>query len=487
MKRLDRTTIPLPTHPERILQIGGGNFLRCFIDWQIDILNEKNGLDAGIVIAKPTDRQSPQTLNSQEGLYTTLLRGYDEHGQIRNEKRVISAVTREISIYNEYEKFLALAKNPDLRFIVSNTTEAGVVYSEQDRFDDTPPATYPAKLTRFLYERFVSCRGSLDGGFILLPCELLDYNGDRLKEIVLRYVRRWNLHSKFESWLQQANIFCSTLVDRIVTGYPEDEAETLADELGYLDQFLVAGEYYHLFVIQGPKTVGKELKLSGSSLNIKIVKDLKPYKERKVGILNGCHTALTPIAYLSGIDLVKDATADPLLERYLEQLLEREIIPCLSMPVGELRLFAQRVIGRFKNPYIKHNLLDISLNSMTKFKTRLLPQFIHYYHKYNSVPPMMAFALSALICFYRGDINGRTYPLNDDQPFLDLYEHLWSQVDTDSCDLGAAKGIAQEILGLEDHWEFPLLSMNGLLEMTAMNIHSIITKGMKETLQECLR
>ncbi len=350
MKELNRSSIDFATHPERILQIGEGNFLRCFVGWQVDILNEKNGLDAGIVVARPIDTETPPALNIQDGLYTTLLRGYDEQKQLKNETRIVSAVTREISIYREYDQFLAVAHNPKLRFIFSNTTEAGISFCETDRFDDAPPTSFPGKLTRFLYERFVFCRGTSDGGFIILPCELLDYNGDRLKEIVLKYIKLWNLSAEFESWVLKANIFCSTLVDRIVTGYPREEVQDLERELGYRDRFMVTGEYFHLFIIQAPKSVGEELRLAGSGLNIEIVDDLKPYKERKVGILNGCHTSLAPIAHLCGIEFVKDATVDPLLERYLSKLLDDEIIPSLDMPVEELRPFADSVIGRFKIP-----------------------------------------------------------------------------------------------------------------------------------------
>lgn len=484
MKELNRSNMDFPKHPERILQIGEGNFLRCFVGWQVDILNEKNGLDAGIIIARPIDTEVPPSLSTQDGLYTTLLRGYDEQNQLRNEKRIISAVTREISIYQEYDQFLAVAHNPKLRFIFSNTTEAGIAYNDQDRFDDVPPSAFPAKLTRFLYERFTYCRGMAEDGFILLPCELLDYNGDKLKEIVLKYIELWNLSNEFRDWVLNANTFCSTLVDRIVTGYPREEVETLEKDLGYKDQFMVTGEFFHLFVIQAPKFVGEELKLEGSGLEIEIVDDLKLYKERKVGILNGCHTALTPVAYLCGIEFVKDATADPQLESFLDTMLEKEIIPSLDMPNGELKKFADSVIGRFKNPYIKHKLLDISLNSMTKFRTRILPQFLRYYRDNGSVPPLMTTSLAALICFYRGAFNGQNYTLKDDQPFLDLYQELWSPIADSPVDMEQATAIARRVLELDQHWETQLMDLEGLLEQTAADIVSITSKGMRETLKE---
>jgi len=486
MEKLNRNSTPKTLYPERILQFGEGNFLRCFIDWQIDILNEKNDLNAGVVVVRPIDSEQPPSLNTQDGLYTTMLRGYDEEGRLRNEKRIISCVNREVSVYREYDQFLEIAHNSLLRFIFSNTTEAGIVFSPSDRFDDTPPASYPAKLTRLLFERFEAFAGDMDKGLVLLPCELIDYNGEELKNIVLQYIELWSLPTAFRTWVETANTFCSTLVDRIVTGYPRDEVAQLEQELGYHDQFMVTSEYFHLFIIQGPAWVGEELKLSGSGLNIEIVEDLKPYKERKVGILNGCHTALVPIAYLGGIELVKDAVSDPLLAKYLQRLLNEEIIPNLGMPVDYLNAFAASVIGRFKNPFINHRLLDISLNSMTKFKTRLLPQFLSYCQSNQSVPPLMSLSFAALICFYRGEVDGRSYPIKDDQPFLEMYAELWGQAGNGAVDEQAAIAIARRVLSLEPHWETDLLGVDGLVEQTAAYIVQITAEGMRKTVQEVI-
>ncbi len=486
MKELNRNTMNLPSYPERILQIGEGNFLRCFIGWQVDILNEKCGLNAGIVVARPIDTDTPESLNVQGGLYTTLLRGYDEENQLRNEKRIVSSVTREISIYKDYDAFLALAHNPELRFVFSNTTEAGIAFSSSDQCDDAPAVTYPAKLTRFLYERFNAFGGAKDKGLVLFPCELLDYNGELLKEYVFKYADLWNLSSEFKTWLEEANTFCSTLVDRIVTGYPRDEVAELEEELGYHDRFMVTGEFFHLFVIQAPQWVGEELKLADSGLHIQIVDDLKPYKQRKVGILNGCHTALMPIAWLCGIEFVKDATNDPQLEDFLAKLLDKEIIPCLPLPVEELKPFADSVIGRFKNPYIKHKWLDISLNSMTKFRTRLLPQLKQYCADNNEIPPLMSLAFAALICFYRGELNGQSYVTKDDQPFLAMYQQLWGEAGMGAVDLATATTIANKVLSLDQHWEAELLKIDGLADQVAEYIVSITGKGMRETLTEVL-
>ncbi len=483
MSELKRNTLQLKKHPERIIQFGEGNFLRNFIDWQVDILNEKNGLDAGIVVVRPIDTDFPPLLDTQDGLYTSILRGFDENSELKNEKRIISCVNRELPIYKEYDEFLELAKNPELRFIVSNTTEAGIAFSETDRYHDAPPATFPAKLTRLLHERFTVSEGSAEAGFIIIPCELIDYNGEKLKEFVLKYAQLWDLEEAFVTWLEEANTFCSTLVDRIVTGYPKDEIDSLQKELGYSDTFITTGEYFHLFVIQGPAFVAKELKIEGSGLNIQIVDDLKPYKMRKVGILNGCHTSLVPIAYLCGIELVKHAVEDEKIAQFIEKLLSDEIIPNLGMSVDYLTEYASSVLDRFKNPYINHQLLAISLNSMTKYRTRVLPQFIEYTKKNGSIPPLMSLSLAALITFYRGNLNGKSYPVMDDRPFLDLYSELWTdEVKT----FEDARKIAHAILSLDEHWETSLTAIDGLEEKVASDIFSIITKGMHETLEAYL-
>ncbi len=484
-KKLNRSVVPKEPYPEKILQIGEGNFLRCFIDWQVDILNEQKGLDAGVVIARPIDSDFPPSLNTQNGLYTTFLRGYDEQGNLRNEQRIITAVTREISIYKEYKEFLAIARNPAIRFIVSNTTEAGIAFNENDGFKDTPPREFPAKLTRFLHERFRTFGGTKESGFILIPCELIDYNGQELKRVVLQYVDLWQLGDEFRDWIVTANTFCSTLVDRIVTGYPKNESEELTAKLGYEDMFMVAGEFFHLFVIQAPESVAEELKIAGSGLNIEVVDDLKPYKDRKVAILNGCHTALVPIAYLCGFELVKDAVSDADLTEFLDRLLEREIIPYLGMSEKSLREYAANVIKRFKNPYIDHRLLDISLNSMAKFKTRILPQFLQYWRENNSIPPLMSLSLAALIRFYKGESGGNSYPLKDDKCFLEQYHDLWT--DCTPMTQANAERIVEEILCLESHWGVMLSDIDGLRKKMANDLVSIDTKGMRATLREYLR
>ncbi len=492
MDFLNRKDLNISQHPERILQFGEGNFLRCFFDWQIDILNEKCGLDAGVLVVKPRNTPRPLDLNSQDGLYTSIIRGYDDEGLLRNEKRLITCINREISVYSQFDEYLAAAANPKLRFIISNTTEAGIVFNPDDKYEDRPQSSFPAKLTRFLHQRYLDFKGSAGSGLILIPCELIDYNGEALKEIVLKYAGIWELEKGFTNWLLSSNTFCSTLVDRIVTGYPDDEVQVLTDELGYKDNFITAGEYFHLFVIQGPAEVQEALKLSGSGLDVRFADDLKPYKQRKVGILNGCHTALVPVAWLCGFETVGAAVADSRLSEFLSRLLEAEIIPGLVSPVAglteaELMQYAESVIARFKNPFINHQLLSISLNSMTKFKTRLLPQFLEYNLTNGKLPPLISLSLAALAVFYRGELDERTWPVSDDEEFIELFSRLWKDGAQPNEDPSLrAASVASGILGLDAHWGVSLGSMAGLQEKLTENILSILRNGMRETLEACL-
>ncbi|MFB0974949.1 MAG: tagaturonate reductase, partial [Tolumonas sp.] len=338
----------------KIIQFGEGNFLRAFVDWQIDQLNEYTSLNAGVAIIRPIDTAFPPSLSTQDGLYTTVIRGLNEQGEAVRHTRLIRSVTRELNCYQQFDEVLALARNPDIRFVFSNTTEAGITYVADDQLTDAPPASFPAKLTRLLFERFQQFNGAADKGWIILPCELIDYNGDALKELVLKYAVQWQLPLAFTNWLGQANTFCSTLVDRIVTGFPRDEHASLQEEFGYQDQFVDTAEYFYLFVIQGPQWLREALCLdqlpADKQMNIRIVEDIKPYKERKVAILNGAHTAMVPVAFLSGLNTVGESMDDAQLSQFVEKAIFEEIVPTLDLPRDELESFARDVLARFRNP-----------------------------------------------------------------------------------------------------------------------------------------
>lgn len=479
MQQLNRQNFPGRQHPTKIIQFGEGNFLRAFVDWQIDLLNEHTDLNAGIAIVRPIDSSFPPSLDTQDGLYTTIIRGLNEQGEAVKAIRVIRSVNQELNVYQEFDKYLALAQDENIQFIVSNTTEAGISYNEQDKLTDAPPSSYPAKLTRLLYERFNHFSGAADKGLIILPCELIDYNGEALRELVLRYAQQWQLSAEFINWIEQNNTFCSTLVDRIVTGYPRNEADELQQELGYQDTFLDTAEYFYLFVIQGPRSLEKLLRLDQYKLNILIVDDIKPYKERKVAILNGAHTALVPVAYLAGLDYVGDAMADEHISQFVEKTIANEIIPVLSLPKEELTSFAQAVINRFRNPFIQHQLLSIALNSMTKFRTRLLPQLLAYQAKNNALPVNLTFALAALIAFYRGKRNENVIPLQDDAFWLELFSDAWQKVENQSLSLSE---LVQLVLKQHAHWETDLLQVPGLAELVSEQLQSIENNGIRAAL-----
>ncbi len=486
MKQLNRDTFPGPSYPTKIIQFGEGNFLRAFLDWQIDQLNEHTDFNAGVSVVRPIDTDFPPSLNTQQGIYTTLIRGLDETGQAVSQSRIIYSVNEELSAYRDFANLLKLSRDPETQFVFSNTTEAGIAFVKSDQLDDVPPSSYPAKLTRMLWERYTHFNGADDKGWIIVPCELIDYNGECLKEIILRYVDTWQLPAEFKQWVENANTFCSTLVDRIVTGYPKDEVSQLESELGYQDTFMVSAENFYLFVIQGPQWLNQALCLdqltSEQSLNIKIVEDIKPYKERKVAILNGAHTALVPVAFQSGIDTVGESMADEQMAAYLKEVMFSEIIPTLSLPKDELKAFAQDVEYRFKNPYIKHLLLSISLNSMTKFKTRILPQLLTYQKTTNEIPRYLSFALAALITFYRGEREDGNYPLNDDQPWLDLFTSEWPKVTSGEKTYAS---LVDTVLGDVAHWGEDLTQVPGLAECVTAHVERICQLGMREALAGC--
>ena len=480
MNTLNRRGFPGACYPERIIQFGEGNFLRAFVDWQIDLLNEHTDLNAGVVIVRPIQSDFPPSLSTQEGLYTTIIRGLNEQGEAVSDARLIRSVNREISVYSQYDEFLKLAHNPDMRFVFSNTTEAGISYHAGDKYDDAPAASYPAKLTRLLFERFTHFNGAADKGWIIIPCELIDYNGDALRELVLRYAQEWALPAAFIAWLNNANTFCSTLVDCIVTGYPRDEVAELEAGLGYQDSFLDTAEHFYLFVIQGPKSLAAELRLDKYSLNVLIVDDIKPYKERKVAILNGAHTALVPVAFQAGLDTVGEAMNDAEICAFVERAIYEEIIPVLDLPRDELHSFASAVTGRFRNPYIKHQLLSIALNGMTKYRTRILPQLLAGQKATGKLPARLTFALAALIAFYRAERNGERYPVQDDAHWLERYQQLWTQHHDKQV---TTRELVSSVLSVSEHWEQDLTLVNGLVEQVALDLDAILSKGMRDAVK----
>ena len=376
---------------EKIIQFGEGGFLRGFFDWMLAEINEKTDFDGKAVVVQPIKEGLCDTLTAQGCKYTHLCRGVEGV-----DRREIDVISRCVKPYDEFDAYLALAENPDFRFIVSNTTESGIVFSEEDRPTDAPPKSFPAKLTLLLKRRFdLGLRG-----FVFLPCELIEKNGTTLKDCVLRYAALWGLGDGFVKFIEEENIFCNTLVDRINTGFPKDEY----DSLGIDDPMLNTSEYFHLWVIEGYARLFEELPFDACGLNVILTDDMTPYRTRKVRILNGAHTSLVPYALLEGFDTVKSCTDDARMRAHIEKCVFEEIIPTLDLPKEELIAYANDVLKRFANPYIKHYLSSIALNSVSKFRVRVLPSVLEYIKRYGKKPETLLFSFAKLIDFYKTDI-----------------------------------------------------------------------------------
>lgn len=500
MKRLSYQTLKeqhydgflLEQAPEKVLQFGEGNFLRAFVDNFIDILNEKCQFQGKVVVIQPRPKRAPVTvaeeLNEQEGLYTLYLRGF-EQGQQVNDRRIISCLSRCLNAYSDYEAFLQCAENPALRYITSNTTEAGIVYDPACQFTDAPAASFPGKLTQFLYHRFELFGSQPGKGFIILPCELIDDNGKALKDCVLRYAHQWNLGNDFLQWLEQENTFCSTLVDRIVTGYPSHEADELSQQNGYIDKVLNTGEVFAFWAIEGPSWLKEELPFDKAELPVLITDDQKPYKQRKVRILNGAHTSMVLGAYLAGQNIVRDCMADPVICGFMNQAIYHEIIPTLTLPKEEVESFAASVTERFKNPFIDHALLSIALNSTSKWKARVLPTVKDYLKNTDTLPRCLTTSFALYLAFYRGKEltdagllasrpKGDTYTISDDRSVLEFY--LAHREDS-------ARDLTFAVCRNTDFWGEDLTQLPGFPEAAAKALESIESKGAYETMKECLQ
>ncbi|WPR71091.1 tagaturonate reductase [Flavobacterium sp. NG2] len=484
MQKLNRTTANKTTiAPERVMQFGGGNFLRAFTDWMFDVLNKETNFNGSIVIIKPTKRGDYDELKEQEGLFHLALDGI-RNGELVSTVTLVESVSRVIQPYTQWEEYLKLAESPDLRFIVSNTTESGIKFSEADAFNDNPPHEFPAKLIVWLHHRFQFFNGDKSKGCIIMPCELIEQNGDALHATLLQYAKHFNLSEAFIEWLNNSNYFCNTLVDRIVSGYPTDRAESILNQIGYEDPLLVAGEDYHSWVIQGPAIVQTELPFAKTNLNVQFVDDARAYREMKVRILNGAHTSLVPVAYLSGLRTVKESMDNPLILQFVNEVLSEEITKTLqNFPEKELNYFVKAVLDRFKNPTLKHFLISISLNSTSKFMARLFPALSEYTVAYDELPKRIVFSLSCLIRFYKGEFNGEAIAVNDAQPTLDFFKETWKQKEAGEI---TTTELVQTILSNTTIWGQNLDAMAGLSLAVAKNIEAIENNGMETEIKNIL-
>ena len=482
MEVLNKAMTGKKERPVKVVQFGEGNFLRAFVDYMIDIANEQGKFDGDIVLIKPIEFGSTENFHKQDCQYTVSLRGIVD-GEAKVLNRQVTSVADIVDTCAEYEKYMGLAEIDTLRFVVSNTTEAGIVFDAEDKFEMNPPKTFPGKLTKFLYHRFETFKGDMGKGLVMLPVELIDDNGIMLKKCVMQLIELWGLSDEFRKWVDEACVFTSTLVDRIVTGYPRDTIEEEWEKLGYEDRILVTGEPFALWVIESPKDISKELPLPDAGLPVIFTDNQKPYKQRKVRILNGAHTSFVLASYLCGNDIVKQSMDDADIKNFMVKTIFDEVIPTLTLPEEELKEFAEAVITRFNNPYVKHALLSISLNSVSKWRARCMPSLLGYVEKFGKLPAHLAFSLAALMAFYRGteirgkaligNRDGQEYEILDDMDVLEFFRDN-SQKDS--------KEFVTAFLGNETFFGQDLNQVEGLTDAVAGYLDDIKANGMRAAL-----
>ncbi len=496
MKTITEIATPIKRE-ERVLQFGEGNFLRAFVDWQIDIANEKTDFDSNVVIVQPLKNGLSKMINDQNGLYTTITRGIRDN-EIVEDYRIVNSVSRCINVYDEFDKYMEMSRSETLKFVISNTTEAGISYVANCKLEDAPAESFPAKVTQFLFSRF-SYFNKKGHGLIFIPCELIEKNGDNLHKIIIRYSKEWNLGEDFISWVNNECIFTNSLVDRIVTGYPRNDASSICEKIGYQDNLLDTAELFHLWVIETKKENLEKLKesfpLDKAGLNVIFTDDMSFYRTRKVRILNGVHTMMVLAAHLYGIKTVDEALENETIFKFIQDGLFNEIIESMNGDKEMLIDYANDVLNRFRNPFLNHQVLAISLNSTSKFKTRDLPSVISFIKKYNQAPITLSFSLASLIRFYKGEnvenrsmkgfYNNSEYLIKDDESTLHFFEDLYKKYDLNKAE--DRKVIVNKVLSKTEWWTVDLTTLANLEELVLNSFDSICEKGMKVAIEEFIK
>ncbi len=493
MKALNKLTAPKAVAPEKIIQFGEGNFLRAFVDWIIWNMNQKTNFNASVAVVQPIDRGMAEWLNGQDCLYHVNLQGR-LNGEAINSLERIDVISRALNPYSQNAAFMALADQPEIRFVISNTTEAGITFDPACKFTDAPASSYPGKLVQLLYRRYKTFEGDPKKGLIIMPCELIFLNGHHLKDCIRKYIELWKDdfaadYEGFKEWFEKYNYVCATLVDRIVPGFPRKDIAAIQEKVGYADNLVVQAEIFHLWVIEKPENMSieqlrEEFPAEKAGLHVLIAESEKPYHERKVTLLNGPHTVLSPVAYLSGINIVRDACNDPVVGKYIHKVQFEELMETLNLPMDELRQFASDVLERFNNPYVDHQVTSIMLNSFPKFETRDLPGLKTYLERKGELPKGLVLGLAAIITYYKGGTRADGAPIqpNDAQEIMDLLQQLWAT--------GCTRKVAEGVLGATDIiWKESKQNLNevpGLTDMVVSFLDSIQEKGMLETVKSIL-
>lgn len=479
MKALNKTTANKTIRPEKVIQFGEGNFLRAFVDWIIFNMNEKTDFNGSVVVVQPIEKGMIDMLNGQDCLYHVNLQGLD-NGEPVNSLTKIDVISRALNVYTQNDEFMQLAEQPEMRFVISNTTEAGITFDPACKFTDKPASSYPGKLTQLLYHRYEYFKGDMSKGLIVFPCELIFLNGHKLKECILQYIELWQLGDGFKNWFLNACGVYATLVDRIVPGFPRKEIDEIKAKLGYDDNLVVQGEFFHLWVIEAPASIADEFPADKAGLNVLFVPSEEPYHERKVTLLNGPHTVLSPVAYLSGINIVRDACQHPVVGKYINKVMCEELMETLNLPKEELQKFAADVLERFVNPFVDHQVTSIMLNSFPKYETRDLPGLKTYLARKGELPKGLVLGLAAIITYYKGGVreDGAEIVPNDAPEIMALLKELWATGDT--------RKVAEGVLAEESIWKSDLNAIPGLTDLVVKYLDSIQAVGMLETVKTIL-
>ena len=479
MKALNKETAQKNIRPEKVIQFGEGNFLRAFVDWIIFNMNEKTDFNGSVVVVQPIERGMIDMLNGQDCLYHVNLQGLD-NGEPVNSLTKIDVISRALNAYTQNDEFMHLAEQPEIRFVISNTTEAGIAFDPSCKLTDKPASSYPGKLTQLLYHRYEYFKGDMSKGLIVFPCELIFLNGHKLKECILQYIELWNLGEDFKNWFLNACGVYATLVDRIVPGFPRKEIDDIKAKLGYDDNMVVQGEFFHLWVIEAPAEIANEFPADKAGLNVLFVPSEEPYHERKVTLLNGPHTVLSPVAYLSGVNIVRDACQHPVIGKYINKVMYEELMETLNLPKEELQKFAGDVLERFVNPFVDHQVTSIMLNSFPKYETRDLPGLKTYLQRKGELPKGLVLGLAAIITYYKGGVreDGAEIVPNDAPEIMALLKELWATGDT--------RKVAEGVLAEESIWKSNLNEIPGLTDLVVKYLDSIQAVGMLETVKTIL-
>ncbi|TDD94098.1 tagaturonate reductase [Flavobacterium cellulosilyticum] len=471
MEKLNRKSQGLEKkYPIKVVQFGEGNFLRAFVDYAFQRLNNEVDFNAGIAIVQPLKEGMVHLINDQDGLYTLFMNGIKKGEKIQDIE-LITNIVKGINPYTEFADYLALATEEELQFIVSNTTEAGIEFVATDTPDMQPPVSFPAKLTVLLYERFKHFNGDASKGLTIIPCELIDYNSETLKKIILQYCDLWKLDDSFKTWASDACTYHSTLVDRIVPGYPRAEIEEYNNKLDYQDNLIVAAEPFFLWAIEGGDALKEKLPFHKTNLNVKIVDDIRPFKMIKVRILNGAHTAMVTFSLLHGNKLVMETVNGDFTGKFINSVIS-EISETLDMDKNEIIAYSEEVMDRFKNPFIKHALADIALNSISKFKVRVLPSLLGYFNANKTLPTNLTFSLACLIQFYKGTWDNEALPVKDSPEIVEAFKKAW--------ELGSLDLIVTKILTNAEFWGEDLTKIKGLSEAIIVALTEIEANGVEK-------